>query len=233
MDEKLREKIRKLLRLAQKAGTEGEAAAAMERVRFLLAKHNLSTDDVPDEGEECDITEEETACEPWNRTIFKDVARLYFCDAVLVKRIGKTSVAVVGGKENVRVAVGTAKAIVAAGRRFATAYAENAPSRKGAERSFKYGFAARIGERCQEMIFSAKHGAPAADSETGTEVALQGAYEKIEGEIKEYFDRKGVKAPRSPRRVVGLDGISFHVGVHMADAQELGREAVEQAAGGA
>lgn len=49
MDEKQKDiikKIQKLLKLAEKAGTEDEAKTAMLRVRELLAKYNLSLGDV-------------------------------------------------------------------------------------------------------------------------------------------------------------------------------------------
>src|SRR4051794_30275940 len=41
-------RINKLLALGERGGTEAEATAAMRKVHELLAKHNLSLDDVKD-----------------------------------------------------------------------------------------------------------------------------------------------------------------------------------------
>lgn len=77
MKGEIKKKIRKLLALARKAGTEAEAASAMDKVHKLLLRHNLSLNDV-------DVREYDMVMEPiiegtdWCMPIWAGVATLYF-----------------------------------------------------------------------------------------------------------------------------------------------------------
>lgn len=78
--EKIVDKIRKLLSLAQ-SPNEHEAALAAKKAQELLAQHNLSLSEVEGKEEEDDVGEGnfETASQPWQRRICSGVAKLYFC----------------------------------------------------------------------------------------------------------------------------------------------------------
>jgi hypothetical protein len=77
------EKINKLLALGERGGTEAEATAAMQKVHELLAKHNLSLDDVKESpvAEEDYVRDEAEASarQPWQDWVWTSVAELYFC----------------------------------------------------------------------------------------------------------------------------------------------------------
>ena len=82
--DKIIEKIQKLLRLAEKAGTEEEAALASQRAHEFLAKHNIDIAEVAQKSdEEFKLIEEhqvvERYNEQWRRLIMAACAELYFC----------------------------------------------------------------------------------------------------------------------------------------------------------
>ena len=76
------EKIQKVLELAKRGGTEGEANAAMHKVLELLAKHNLNMSDVEQHEEKPeDIVElsSDAGKQQWQAIIWNAMADLYFC----------------------------------------------------------------------------------------------------------------------------------------------------------
>src|SRR5262245_26445831 len=81
------ERIRKILALGERGGTEAEAQLAMSMAHQLLAKHNLSIDDVTisdtTNGMGPIETDESTASKLsytyWSDVIYAAVAELNFC----------------------------------------------------------------------------------------------------------------------------------------------------------
>src|SRR4051812_832746 len=116
-------RINKLLALGERGGTEAEATAAMQKVHELLAKHNLSLDDVKDAPtEEEDYIQDETtgaAKQPWQDVVWSGVARLYFCKHL--KRTGPdgTRHLLIGKPSNIAVAKYVAAYLVRTGEELA------------------------------------------------------------------------------------------------------------------
>jgi len=79
--EKIIDRIRKLLALANSAN-ENEAAAAAMKAQTLLAEHNLSEADLGTVNDEDMVLDGEliTDSRPWRRYLAAELARLYFCD---------------------------------------------------------------------------------------------------------------------------------------------------------
>lgn len=80
------ERIRKLMALAERGGTEAEAETAMRKVHEVLAAHNLTMAEVA-EAELKDNREQERThenfdmarTEEWTVTIWDGIAQMYFC----------------------------------------------------------------------------------------------------------------------------------------------------------
>jgi len=78
--QKVIERIRKLLALAQSAN-ENEAQAAALKAQELLAEHNLREADLHEADDEFVIDGELLSdSRPWRRKLAANVARLYFCE---------------------------------------------------------------------------------------------------------------------------------------------------------
>lgn len=143
------EKIQKVLELAKRGGTEGEANAAMHKVLELLAKHNLDMSDVEHQEKPEDIIE--LSCEAgkpqWHTLIWGAISDLYFC-RVFSRRYKRQekwykSFVLVGRKSN----VDTAKSVIAYLIDLANELAVGDTLYRN---SFKIGYAQRILMRCDE-----------------------------------------------------------------------------------
>lgn len=79
--QKVIDRIRKLLSLAQSAN-ENEAEAAALKAQALLAEHNLREADLHESSDEFVIDGDLISdSRPWRRKLAANVARLYFCDS--------------------------------------------------------------------------------------------------------------------------------------------------------
>ena len=193
-DNNIIEKIRKLLALAERGGTEAEAAAAMEKVQALLTKHNLDIDSVR-KPEESSFTREFQEFEwnaSWIRPIAGAVAKLYFCSMYYTQQgLDKQIIYMVGEKVNILTAQYVVDLVVATGKRLAKAYAQECYRDWGmnpvsASNSFKKGFALRISSRCAELMREAKRG-NIKDVETGTALVVTNFYERNETAIAKFI----------------------------------------------
>lgn len=101
------DRIQKLLALGERGGTEAEATAAMRKVHELLAKHNLSLDDVKESPvAEEDYVRDEAASsprQPWQDWVWTSVAELYFCKHFKRKFGSQTTHLLIGKPSNIAV----------------------------------------------------------------------------------------------------------------------------------
>src|SRR5688572_7614826 len=92
---KIIEKIEKMLRLANNAGTEAEAATAAQMAQAMLAEHNLSMADVDitrGQGARPDVAriKEQTkkvALYQWQRTLWAAIAQVNYCWYRIVRQM--------------------------------------------------------------------------------------------------------------------------------------------------
>ncbi len=206
-DAKVLDKVRKLLSLANNAGaTEGERDNAMRMAHALLAKHNLSEDDL--DVKENRVKEQlNTYGSPWARSIAASIARLYFCKYFYSK--GKSVIHNFVGKESNAV---TASLMTNYVIKSALKEAGKKCKEEGMSHSFKTSFligtANAVRDRVDQMI-----AAQANDVHTkgnGTEITLASVY-KTEAEenaawVSEHVG--GLSTGRTKRSSVRSDGYS-------------------------
>ena len=189
------ERINKLLALGERGGTESEATAAMQKVHELLAKHNLSLDDVkesPVKDEDYVRTEAKSASrQPWQDWVWGSIAELYFCRHFKRHWCGEVTHLLIGKPSNIAVVRFVAAYVVRTGEELA----RKAGSGSTFRNSFKKGFAYRIAARVKEEIAKAKTGG-LTDSETGTALVLAPLYNQSARDIDRFVLEEGMK-PRS------------------------------------
>jgi len=111
MNPDLLSKLQKVLALAKRGGTEAEMQTAMRLAQEILAKHNLTLDDVetaqetPEEveSEKCEATNRQS----WQDIIWASIAKLYFTETysqnLLVEGKAKKHYILVGRASNIAV----------------------------------------------------------------------------------------------------------------------------------
>lgn len=160
ISEKLKNKIKKILAIARRGGTEAEMNLAMHKVHELLAQHNLSMEEVDvQELKECAEFQkfEKVGNEKrWISIIYGSIAKLYFCEAHGRASINAKSKRVyqyilVGRPSNIAVAKTIAEFVLQELDKLVKALNGNAYIRN----SFRIGFADRIFERCEWMVLEA------------------------------------------------------------------------------
>src|SRR5262245_49181992 len=189
----IHEKIKKLLALAERGGTEAEAQAAMAAAHALLAKHNLTMSEVHAFGEEKPedlITDASTPAplrnQYWRDTIYCAIADLFFCNAFMRQRKHIRCYVVYGRPSNIQAVHDVAPALIRTGATLATQEAKAAAQRMAQEgvalnvrawaSSFRIGYAQRIRQRVKEDIAKAKRGE--VTDETGTALMLAPLYNR-------------------------------------------------------
>ena len=187
------EKIRKLLALAERAGTEHEASNAMARVQEILTKYNLDIDTIKDAGG-ASFTQEHQEFEwnqSWIRQAYMGIAKLYFCHMFYVQNgLQNQRITLVGKPVNIQTAKYVADVVIGTGKRMAKLYAQNAYSEFGmnavsASNNFKKGYAIRINQRCNELVRDAIRG-QVADSDTGKALVVGDFYQREHDAIQTY-----------------------------------------------
>ena len=225
------DRITKLLALGERAGTEAEAAAAMQKAHELLAKHNLSLDDVA----AMPVTEEDyvrdearaSSRQPWQDWVWSAVAELYFCHHYKRKFQGRTTHLLVGKPSNIAVVKFVAPYVVRTGEELARKAAGGAG--QAYRNSFKKGFAVRIAARAKEEIRAAKAG-EVRDSVTGTALVLSPLYDRENRGIERFMVEQGMKPRQQQTRAGVTDANGYLAGKAAADSVSLRGNGVGQRA---
>ncbi len=182
MDAKIKKRIQALQAMANDASSEHEAMIAARRLQVLLAKHNISEDEI----EVGDVSSDygEAPKGQWVRTIGKSVAKLYFCKFFFtsLKHNGKAQgINVIGSETHRPIAMNMVKSVIATVDR--EARLQSKAHRPHGEDpwaficSFRIAAALRIAERCEELIAMACRG-ELVDEDTGSTLpALVSSYE--------------------------------------------------------
>lgn len=232
--ESLIARIQKLLALGERGGTEAEAEAAMQKAHELLAKHNLSLDDVKGvEAEEDYVMDESaaTARQPWQDYIYGSVSRLYFCRHLKRTRYCGSKVSgvqhlIIGKPSNVAVVKYIAAYLIRTGGELAREAAAGAESRQAFVNSFKKGFAIRINSRVNEEIKKAREG-KMTDASTGTALVLSPLYDRANNEIDGFLLRNSVRPKASKSTASGpSDYAGYAAGRAAAESMSLTSNAV-------
>ena len=189
---KIFEKCKKLLALAKDASNENESATAMRQLQKILAKHNLSMGEI--ERDESEIEREDWTYSSggvWSRIIMYEICRLYFCEMVVGKDRKKQveTYTIIGSEINRLVALEMGQNAIKLINKLANKGAKEAGGGKIDYKyrvSFRNGAAARIGERCRELIELAKSG-QLKDEDGTTLPSLVPVYEQQLSVVNDYI----------------------------------------------
>lgn len=186
------EKMKKLLAMAEGKANENEAMTAARQLHALLAKHNISMDELNEASDE-EVVGQEGEVErdrPWKRMVAMYIAKLYFCE-FYTSQIGsrKSQYMFVGTEANRTFAMHIFKMVVAAIERESRAESRKIYGKQNSSfvRSFWAGAKDRIIERCKELMESAKEGT-LEDEEGNTLPALLSTYERNQLQVESWID---------------------------------------------
>lgn len=217
-EDKIIERMKKLLALSANNSNEHEAMAAAKALHMLLAKHNISIEDVQGEDEkEVGKNAIITKCRPWKRRVAKSIAHLYFCNFYYAQsshRKGYSNYYFVGNDVNRSFAKHIYNMVI---KTIERASRKQSRERYGKEvcefvNSFWSGAAITIEQRCSEMLEDAKSG-EMVDEDGKNLPALISVYEKAEIEIEGYYKKIGLELVTSPNRLQTHNNAGYHGGV--------------------
>lgn len=221
MDITLIEKIKKLLEMARRGGTEAEMELALSKVHELLAKYNLSLVDVESHSDK-EQTSKGTDLVWGNQThqmiIWNAISKLYFCFYYTqnIKANKKRGIihTVIGKPSNIVVVKNMAAYIANLCDNLAKTLPGNQRS------SFKKGFASRIDHRVQAELYRAKQNRM-ENTETGTALILRPVYEAEEKESREYLKSQGIETKSGSCNLNIRDRNGFQAGQEAAENVSL------------
>lgn len=210
-NDKIVDRIRKLLALAGNNSQEKEAQAALEKAHALLSEHNLDMTAI--ESSNDDIVSDNstvTDSKPWRRPLAVAVARLYFCEALFSFRYDECKTRpcgyirydvhrFIGQSHNVAVAKEMFSYLETTISRLAREASKGSRSRSKFEQSFKIACVKRLRERILEIVRNSM----STGSTGSTLPALANLYEQASKMNKEFIESNfhGV-VERSPRATV-------------------------------
>lgn len=207
--ENLIEKIRKLFRLAERAGTEAESETAMRKAHELLAVHKLSMADLKT-GATDKVTQEEYQLDKkygWKHFLFGAASRLCFCHMIVLNRSRR--VRFVGKPIDILTAKNLADYLLKTGLRLS----RKLPVRDRRYRnSWRIGFAHRVAERVEALVQLAMQN-KLREEGTGKELILSPLYTQAERDIGEFIRENygrlggGLPNPRAYDRAGYQDGM--------------------------
>ena len=232
MNDRLIEKLRKLLAMSQDKSSENEAMIAAKQLHALLAKHNLSLDDLQDTSETIDAESATYVCRPWKRIVAINVGRLYFCEFVYMKIGGNKAVYSFIGKEHNRMfASAIFSMIVSTVERESRIqsrkiYGKDNPSFVN---SFWTGASIRIKQRCQELIDMSSDG-KLEDEDGNILPALVNVYSQCRSDNEDWMASAytNIKTKSVNTRVTNMEGL--RKGKETGDKVQLSRAIQSQAA---
>jgi hypothetical protein len=189
-DSRIIRKMKSLMAMANDKSSENEATTALRQLHTMLAKHNISVEQL-DEPEEEQVDEycEEFRAPPWKRQVARAIARLYFCEmyhASLGK--GKANIFFVGTESNRTFAMWVFKMVTTSIERDARKESREIYGKENSSfvNSFWTGAMKRIISRCRELANQAKDG-DLQDDEGNTLPAMVGLYTKHLREVEAWL----------------------------------------------
>ncbi|OWK42420.1 hypothetical protein FRUB_04498 [Fimbriiglobus ruber] len=200
----------------------------MRKVHELLARHNLSLDDVKgvplEEGYAEDLTEASSR-QLWQDHIWSAVAKLYFCRHF--KRTGRSGIhhMVIGKPSNIAVVKYITAYLIRTGDALAKEAAAGHDSKQTFINSFRKGFACRIYGRVDEEIKNARAG-KMTDSSTGRTLIVLPVYEKANRDIAGFLASHGMHPRDARSRLAISDRAGFVAGREAANTVSLATNAV-------
>jgi hypothetical protein len=217
--DKLLDKIKKMLAKAGNNPNEHEAALAANMAQELLARHNLTMADVPDDDQPDDLADIVTdgtivtASHPWRRPLGSAVATMYFCKYMFVGAGGKNKHMFVGARHNVAVATVMYLYLLTTVERLAQEGSRSIPAQEKSpyRTTFRGACSTRLCARINERIRDAKQGTAMAS--TGTTLpALLSLYDRATSLNDAFIASKFGKLRQVTSRIRNLHAKGYYDG---------------------
>jgi hypothetical protein len=238
--ERVLRRIRKLVALAEGGATEAEAETALRLAHEMLAEHNLSMDDVPENSDDVDpVTSDgeewDRYNEAWRRTLMHSAAQLYFCRYFFSDKIvpGKNTAlsqrgvkhTFVGRPHNVAVARLMGRYFVTTVNRLANDGCRKTVIRSRTERgryvnTFRLACAERLRERCVKVRERAEAG-QAVTSDGRNLPALANMYRREMRANDEFLHNMKIRLREQKSRASFHDTRGYNDGRTAADSISL------------
>jgi hypothetical protein len=210
------EKIRKILELAKRGGTEEEADTAMKMARNILAQYNMTVDQVSfDEDDGIERDQFGHLTKKWKRNLMAAIAKLYFCKVYtdFHRQKGKGITMITGKESNIEITKNLFEYVAGVGEKLSKIYASTID-----RNSFCIGFASRINTRVLEEI--AKIKTQPETQEMG--LVLKSMYETEEDRIKKFLIDVGVTLKKGAPTYIKNEA-AYKQGQASANNVSLGR----------
>lgn len=220
MDKKLKDKLKKLLTLANDSGaTEAESNTAMLKFQEILALHKLSLSDV-DLKSEHDTTEGIVSIgkRPWVSFLYSAACRLCFCTMFVHNK----SVIIIGKPSDIESAKCLAEYLIETCSKLSVQFEGTGKRSKAA---FRTGFSHRVAVRAIEIVKLAKEN-KLKNSETGADLILSPLYSQCERDCQNYLKDKGIRIAAKPSRITVGNRDSYSQGASAGNSVHLGTNVV-------
>lgn len=194
---KILERVKKMLVLANDASaTEGERENALRMAYNVLAKHNLSMADLPEDqsNEARERQDVVISADRWARSLAQAVAKLFFCKYFYSRTgtSGKDKHCFVGRQSNVITARYMSEFLIKSVKREATTRYKSPTTPQG--RSFCVGTVDSIRKRVEEMIKNDTESTP------GTALVLVTLHQREADENEKWLNGTGVSLTTAKAR---------------------------------
>lgn len=226
--DRLIEKMKKLLAMSESKVNENEAMTAARQLHSMLAKHNISMQELSQEEDPLDEVYSEQKCRPWKRIIASSVARLYFCKMYFMRMgNGNSRYFFIGTESNRMFAMHMTNSIIStierqSRRESKEVYGKEVPAFVS---SFWSAASDRISQRCNELVIAAKEGT-LQDEEGNTLPVLTSVYDTAEQELALWSKKLNLKAASSKTKATDLKG--YNRGKEAGDKVQLSRSIQSQ-----
>ena len=226
------DRIKKLIALAQNAGaSENEAATAMQKAQDMLARYNLSIEQVSITKQEADIIEERLVESNfqyiWIRDLVKSIGRLYFCRGFILNDNKKKVCCFAGQPHNVAIAKDMLTYLVDTINRLKKikcieANVENSLHRNW-QWSFSLGAAKRLAERLNTM-YTESYQKQTVSSSGETLPALKSLYDVALNNVNDWLKAKYVTGSKLGGNTQAPVAAGYHAGRQEGDKISLNNQ---------
>lgn len=211
-NDKIIDRMKKLLAMSQDASSENEALIAAKRLHTLLSKYNMSLSDLESSEDEVGDDRFETINFPYRRRIAQAVARLYYCDMYYIRRYRKNyaKIVLVGKQQHRDIARVIIDQVIKIIDREATKSSLEQCGKRVSNyiSSFRNGAAERVVERCLKLIREAKAG-NLVDEDTGENLpSLASLYDREKSLVDEFMAGLTLATRRATSRATSAFGMS-------------------------
>lgn len=209
-NQRIIEKMKKLLAMADSKVNENEAMTAARQLHAMLAKHNISIEQLNEDEDTVNHEGVNQKCRPWKRIVAMYIAKLYFCEFYTSRAGTKSDYMFVGSEANRTFAIHIFKMVVKTIERESRIESRKLYGKEVSSfvNSFWTGAKDRIVERCNELMTQAKDGT-LEDEEGNTLPAMLSTYERIQIQLEDWMsDNLNLKSYKARTKADNRAGLN-------------------------